>query len=306
MTIPSPTRAAFDACREALMDKIAAGDRLLRPFRIMPKIEALYDPAWEEEWLQLCVYYNCAGRTRPSKTFGQLITLRKLCIDQGRAPDFDTFLARVNSLMYPDALTFHGYSNTFATQDTKGVAKSMGGVLRPLEALGLPVFLYAGALLGLVRDGRYIAHDDDIDLGVYLGDCTDEEAAQKWQDYKVQLCKAGLVAFGPTSNNPAVFKLINDHGITVDLFPAWSTEGKFSVYPYSYHAIDLGDVMPLQFDLERSSEMFDDYAIALPQKPEILLRQSYGKNWLVPDPLFRFDWKSAKKKFYLICTQTYC
>lgn len=306
MSAEEVSREDFDAYRDELMEAIRSGRKLRRPFAIQPRLDAVFSPAWEADWLKLTVFYNCAVRARPARTYAQLIRLRDICSQKGRDEQFEAFFSDLNAFMYPEALTFHGYSNTFAAQDTQSMARSVGDILRPLEALGYPFFLYAGALLGLVRDGTYIAHDDDIDLAVFLGECTDEDAAAKWQDYKVALCAAGLAEYGETSNNPAVFKVVNELNITVDLFPAWTTSGKFSVYPYSFHAMAAEDVLPLKTDVQKTQGMFGDYEILLPADPEKLLVSSYGANWRVPDPLFRFNWRRAQKKFNAICTQPYC
>ncbi len=302
----SSDRAAFEGFRDELMGIIRSGGRLRRPFAIQPRLDAVFSPDWEEDWLKLFVYYHCAGRFRPTRTYGKLIRLRELCRQHGRSAQFEEFLAEINQLMYPESLTFHGYRSTFAAQDTDSMARSFRGILTPLEGHGYPFFLYAGALLGLVRDGTFIAHDDDIDLAVYLGECTDAEAAEKWRLYKETLCAAGSVAYGQVSNNPPVFQIINDKELSVDLFPAWTTNGKFSVYPYSYHAMDAQDILPLKTDPYGTQDMFVDYEIMLPANPEALLVSSYGPNWRVPDPLFRFNWRKAQKKFNLIFNQQYC
>lgn len=302
----SVDRAAFEAYRDELMGIIRSGGRLRRPHVVYPRLDAVFSPEWEEEWLKLFVYYNCAGRTRPSRTYTQLIRLRDVCAQTGRGVQFEEFFSEINQLMHPESLTFHGYCNTFAVRDTDSIARGFGEILKPLEDKGYSFFLYAGALLGLVRDGRYIAHDDDIDLAVFLGECTDAEAAEKWRQYKEVLCASGQVAYGQISNNPPVFQVINDKGLGVDLFPAWTTKGKFSVYPYSYHAMDADDVLPLKTDRERTQDMFGDYEIKLPADPESLLSSSYGPNWRVPDPLFRFNWRRAQKKFNILFNQDYC
>lgn len=305
MSSENADHAAFDALRDDLLAAIRSGKRL-RPRVVLPKLEAVFSSEWEDDWLRLSIYFNCAGRSRPAKTYAQLIRLREMSQEQGRDEQFETFFAELNELMFPESLTFHGYCSTFAVQDTDQMSRTVGTVLKPLEAFDYPFFLYAGALLGLVRDGQYIAHDDDIDLAVYLGECTDEEAAGKWQRYKEDLCAAGLVAYGPTSNNPPVFKVQNDQNVTVDLFPSWTTETRFSVYPYSYHAMDSADILPLKSDLQRTQNMFGDYEILLPSKPEKLLISSYGANWPVPDPLFRFNWRRAQRQFNILFNQSYC
>ncbi len=206
-------------------------------------------------------------------------------------------MQQVTDMLKPDFITPHGYNRTFSELDSEAILASMGAIVAPLSELGCPIFLYAGALLGHQREGALIGHDDDIDVGVYLGDLEDQEVPYRWFDYKRALANASLLTEGEKEASGISFKLKTSLPVEVDLFPAWTHQGKISVYPYSFHQLAESTILPLQ--------AFGQDPLMLPAEPEALLAQSYGKNWRVPDPLFHLNWPKKKRLFNVLSQHDY-
>ncbi len=162
---------------------------------------------------------------------------------------------------------------------------------RTLEAwladADLPVFLTFGSLLGWIRDGGFIQHDDDIDLGLLDADwprihaVAEALSAAGWQvawfgDDEVRFWHPGL------------------GGVAVDVFRFRRTPDGFESRAYSaagehvYH-FRAALIAPL-----RAGEAFG-LSLRLPADAEGLLAAHYGA-WQVPDAAwdYRTDAASAR------------
>jgi len=236
---------------------------------------------------------SCCCKLKPAR----MMLLRNSIQAQGKGDEFATFADEIDALLSPLSLTPHGFSTTFSGMDSDRILKSLGDTLRPLEALGRPFFLHSGALLGYIRDGRLIDYDDDVDIGIYLGNCARTDVAKEWLGYKYALANAKLLDPKTLDEDRPVYKFHSSLGIDIDIFPAWSENGKFSIYPNSFYQMQDSDVFPLA--------SFGQDPLRLPAKPEVMLEQSYGKGWKIPDPLFHLDWKRKKKKFKMLFDVNY-
>ncbi len=246
--------------------------------------QSLYDD-WEETFLLLC----CHRRLKPARTHGRLKHMEIRYAEQGMEARFASFFERVKQTLHPDYITPHGYNRTFGEKAGDDIFSKLDAELEPVIRLGKPIILYAGALLGLVREGGLIGHDDDVDFAVHLGESTLEGVAEKWIDYQRELLANECLDTNSLKRNIPIFKVKNNLGIDIDLFPAWTENGRFSVYPYSLNDLPESAIFPLK--------SLNGGEIMLPQDAPALLAQSYGENWRIPDPLFHFRWRTARRKF---------
>ena len=142
--------------------------------------------------------------------------------------------------------------------------------------------------LGVVRDGKLIDHDDDIDLALVLRARSSSGAAREWTALKDKLIALDL--FDETDQtHPEIYRLPPVGKTRIDLFPAWSEKGRFFVYPHTHGALASADVLPLRI-CERTGH-------PLPAQPERMLEVNFGKGWRAPDPLFKFPWAEANARF---------
>jgi hypothetical protein len=241
------------------------------------------------EWLEAVVMLAVIGRIRPARVFGWMKKLREKREKVGQIDVFDTFEARLRSYLYPETLTNHGYDRqTFADLDHDSVWAQVENHLSALRDEGYEVFLNSGTLLGVVRDEKLIAHDDDIDLAVILKAGTEEEAAKEWRDLKGRLQELDLFD-EDNHNQAAIYKLTPAGPTQIDLFPAWVQDDKVFVYPHTHGDLAREDVLPLRKCAVTGN--------ALPAAPEKMLTLNYGAEWGKPDPLFKFPWAAANDRF---------
>lgn len=292
-----PSRADFDALRRRILDSLNADIAIAKPYRTRRKLAQNYHPDWAVEWFEISILMNCSLEIKPAQTHNYLGKLRAHRSKRSEMSVFDEFMERIDAILHPKSVTPHGYTITFDQQDSEEIFRSMARAAAPLSQLEKPIFLYAGALLGYIRSGGLIGHDDDLDFGVFLGECSAAEAGNRWLSYKRDLADLGLIVEQECARNSLSFKLNSDLPVDVDLFPAWSRDGKFSVYPYSLDALNAASVFPLK--------SFGQDPLMLPADPEAFLIQSYGEDWRVPDPLFHLNWPRKKREFEAIAQINY-
>lgn len=179
-------------------------------------------------------------------------------------------------------LSSHGIQRTFRfwsdAEQATAVAR-LEGPRAVLAAAGHDVFLGYGALLGFVRDGALIPHDDDLDLVVLLEDAAPDGLAA---------VAALLAAAGFDTEAQSAFNLhVRRRGapeLICDLFLA-RREGETALFhPARQPRVPLAAIRPL-----RPTEMFG-HPITVPANVFAVLEAWYGPGWRAPDPNFFHDW----------------
>jgi SAM-dependent methyltransferase len=162
------------------------------------------------------------------------------------------------------------------------------------RAVGVELFVTGGTLLGPVRNGRIMAHDDDADLA-YLSAHTNPsdvvlesfriERALVDQGYEVVRHSSGhlqLMFPGGT---------VTDH-FYLDIFTYFECEGWFYGTFHARERADAVTIHPLK-PLSVNGRMLPG-----PAEPARLLAAIYGPSWEVPDPAFTFVTPPAAYRRY--------
>ena len=169
---------------------------------------------------------------------------------------------------------------TVALQDR--LLDRLARVQEDLEELGLEPFVVYGTLLGAVRDGDLIPHDDDADLGYvsaheHPADVLREnlalERALRQRGYSVLRHSGGHLQLTFSDADVAL-----DHYI--DIFTAFVTGDR------TYLCFQVGaeglDLRP------RTDVTIRGRRYPAPVASEALLAATYGPGWRIPDPSFTF------------------
>ena len=149
-----------------------------------------------------------------------------------------------------------------------------------LSEAGLEPFLCYGTLLGAVRDGRLIGHDDDADLATSAGTTT-------------RSTPPGVLP-GPAAPQPRGYRTRRYSGLAfkvevaesddlsrgLDVFGGFMTHGRL----YLMGAVGL-DYRP-EWIAPRGTTVLEGRRLPVPADPERLLAAMYGASWRVPDPSF--------------------
>lgn len=162
-----------------------------------------------------------------------------------------------------------------------------------LEKQGVNFFFDMGTLLGIIREGRLLKHDLDIDVAVFNED-----------EGEIAEIKNALLKLGCTHKFRYV---VEDIGIVEDSYVLNNIKFDLSYYrkedekdicylayidsEKNYPDNQLSTVK-LSCDKIRNTKkiLFEGFQINVPEKPEHYLSQRYGENWTVPDKGYVY-WK---------------
>lgn len=241
------------------------------------------------DWLRCWILLHCLMRKKPVRTQALISRFNRISRRRGMVQDYTDFMALLfQELALPRPIG-SGYGHGFDTADLSGVIRGCREVGEKLAAQGLTVFANSGTLLGLVREGTLLGHDNDIDLAVLLKAQTTEAAAREWLALTGRLVEAGL-ATGRSEWSGVTLKLQKIGGFGVDLFPAWiDAEDRLFLYPHTAGTLLRSQLLPLGQDALTG--------LGLPSDPTAMLASNYGKDWRIPDEGWSFDWPRARREF---------
>ena len=165
--------------------------------------------------------------------------------------------------------------------NTSQALRNLVDVRDALEAVGARPFLVDGTLLGAVRDGGFMPHDKDTDLGLFA------------EDFRPDLADA-IVARGfrikhqlGTPERGWQWSFVRS-GVKTDLF-VYYADGKCRFHaawwqklsvPIRYSYVDFG--------LARLAFLGETFWA--PENPEAFLLQKYGADWRTPVTAWDWAW----------------
>ena len=166
-----------------------------------------------------------------------------------------------------------------------------------LEALNFQFFFDMGTMLGLVREGRLLSHDLDIDIGL-LNCCGREDEVVKSITSKGYQHKYRFT----TSDGTVIEDSFTAQGIKFDVNYYTQTEEEAICYlcfrqpekDYSYNSYEIVSLHCDRIDALCKYPV-GDFSLSLPQNHEKLLEQKYGETWKIPDVHWKY-WKGPNAK----------
>lgn len=175
----------------------------------------------------------------------------------------------------------HIHESRLTTEKEKFLA-ALDRVVSILAGQGIDAMVGYGTLLGAVRSGTFLPHDDDVDLIIFDGSCSQEQA----QLGKARIIEA-LRAHGADARDSGYWHLhaVVD-GVVVDLFPAWR-EGDDMFMPMEQLKLR---AVPARHVLPVGRISLYDRVYPAPSNPEAFLADRYGEGWNVPDPYYEWPW----------------
>jgi hypothetical protein len=143
-----------------------------------------------------------------------------------------------------------------------------------------------GTLLGAVREGNFLAHDDDIDMLIPTTAGNREDVEKTLRSLSEQLRSKGWRVSRP--NSYTNFHLTEPSTkLHVDVFPLLVTGDRTSLHmeKMKLREISTDIVLPPR------SFSFLGQKMLVPADPEAFLAERYGKSWTIPDPFYDWPWK---------------
>ncbi len=187
---------------------------------------------------------------------------------------------------FPLAIDKWGFLvRTFGTSDS-GLAAALlddlEALLAAMHELGLPAFIAYGTLLGAVRAGTFLGHDNDADIS-YVS-AYEHPSDITCESFRIErgLRAAGWEVFRSTGGFLQVSRNSEDDQRKIDIFTGYFHEGCFAVERWVRAPMKRASLLPLGTVTLAGREL------PAPACPEDLLAATYGESWQVPDPGFSF------------------
>jgi hypothetical protein len=161
-------------------------------------------------------------------------------------------------------------------------------VTKILKSQGVTPFLMYGSLLGQVREGGFIGHDDDFDLG-YVSKKRGPAAAREL----IRLAECFVAKGFDVEIKPEAIHIHDpeDPTLRLDLFHLYfSAKGELQ-FPF-------GVAGTLQFTLSDwkgiTRAMFAGHSVLIPRNSEKFVECIYGESWRTP--IVGFNWRQARTR----------
>lgn len=185
------------------------------------------------------------------------------------------------------ALTRHGFSPVGKlSRNPELFLEHLAQVVDILSDMGREPVLAYGTLLGAVRDGGFIAHDDDVDV-LYRSPGHDRDSVvSDLARVRGQLQSLGYRVDSLLPNNLNMHVFHPRTGALMDIFPCWiQGEGlMLHMEGMKLRPIRSGIVYP------RGAATLHGRAFPAPADPAAFLEERYGPGWTVSDPFFEWPW----------------
>ena len=206
----------------------------------------------------------------------------------------EELLSDVNSVISDQglALATHGFRKTFELVGEEGrqiIYEELSQLLNWLNnEFGVNAFISSGTLLGIIRDGELIAHDDDVDI-CYISNHSEPEDILSERERLVEFLRTKGCKLKPSG--VAHYWCSTPKSVKLDIFTGWIDGDRCFMNPLNIEGLNKSDILPLVKRYVRGE------GLMIPNNPEALLELNYGPKWKTPDPLWVFDWTHAKSNY---------
>jgi len=240
-------------------------------------------------WLKASILSYANLQINGKQAFSLFEQLAKQLGSAGVA-EINHFHGEIRALIEPKTLGPHGFHLAVENRLVLDQLQHLRMFIHTVEQLGYDWFANSGTLLGLIREGKLIAHDDDLDFGLVLKakdlEAANQEKGVLSQKFKRLGCPLRILDNGKLWH----WKLFN--ASYIDIFPAWiDVNNKLYVWPHTCGELTIDDLYPMR------KITLGEVDFPVPHHSDRMLNINYGSTWQKPNPAWSFDWQGATRKF---------
>jgi len=181
--------------------------------------------------------------------------------------------------------TSHGVQMSFrywAPHEKTRYLQAAASVIAALRELSPHVCFGFGFVLGTMRTGDFIPHDDDIDLVMAWPHRPEVRLSDLIAELRSHLAAKGYRVTGEHFNHVHVDRPEWPH--VFDVFVGFTEEDRVSWFPSARRGLSLDTVFPAR------EVVAHGVPCPFPAKPLEYLEATYGKQWREPDSHFMHPW----------------
>lgn len=177
-----------------------------------------------------------------------------------------------------DDLSTAEVADDFSISDARAALSDIAELLPNHE---WPWYVISGTLLGLHREGRFLAHDYDIDLGINAEDIEVNvllDRLRHCRKFTIGKLDYHCEVLGKDSQRRlrkrlSIIKLVHKNGVPIDLFIHFTEEG------CCWHGSSIHRWENTPFELKERE--FEGVTVLAPKNAELYLTENYGE-WRIP------------------------
>ncbi|MDC8833018.1 LicD family protein [Alteromonas gilva] len=193
--------------------------------------------------------------------------------------------------LFPLKFTKHGAARQgMLVCNTDKVLLALDAVMEDLSRLGLKPCIAYGTLLGAQREGKFIDHDDDVDILIELSeeDLTESQVRTLMNDAMAKL--AGSKYRVNTNKKSGTYNTHVCHretDILIDVFPYWYSGNSINLYMEKMAIKSI----PKQILSGRSKLQLYQKSYDAPFDIKAFLLSRYGPRWEISDRYHEWPWQ---------------